>query len=93
MSQNLKDLSVAELQIKDRELHESLFTVTEKFVPYAEKVSEELAKHGIRVKVDARNEKIGYKLRQGRNERVSYLAVDREEEGKSLSLRIYIEGH
>lgn len=71
-----------------------LLTVTEKFVPYAEKVSEELAKHGIRVKVDARNEKIGYKLRQGRNERVSYLAVigEREAEADTLSVRSSKEG-
>ena len=41
-----------------------LLTVTEKFVPYAEKVSKELAKHGIRVKVDARNEKIGFRILQ-----------------------------
>ena len=71
-----------------------LLTVTEKFVPYAEKVSKELAKHGIRVKVDARNEKIGYKLRQGRNERVSYLAVigEREAEEDTLSVRSSKEG-
>lgn len=71
-----------------------LLTVTEKFVPYAEKVSKELAKHGIRVKVDARNEKIGYKLRQGRNERVSYLAVigGREAEADTLSVRSSKEG-
>lgn len=71
-----------------------LLTVTEKFVPYAEKVSEELAKHGIRAKVDARNEKIGYKLRQGRNERVSYLVVigEREAEADTLSVRSSKEG-
>ena len=71
-----------------------LLTVTEKFVPYAEKVSEELAKHGIRAKVDVRNEKIGYKLRQGRNERVSYLAVigEREAEADTLSVRSSKEG-
>ena len=71
-----------------------LLTVTEKFVPYAEKVSKELAKYGIRVKVDARNEKIGYKLRQGRNERVSYLAVigEREAEAYTLSVRSSKEG-
>ena len=71
-----------------------LLTVTEKFVPYAEKVSKELAKHGIRAKVDARNEKIGYKLRQGRNERVSYLAVigEREAEADTLSVRSSKEG-
>ena len=47
-----------------------LLTVTEKFVPYAKEVSGKLAEHGIRADVDARNEKIDYKLKQGRNERV-----------------------
>ena len=50
--------------------------------------------HGIRADVDARNEKIGYKLRQGRNERVSYLAVigEREVEAGTLSVRSSKEG-
>ena len=39
--------------------------------------------------VDARNEKIGYKLREGRNERASYLCVigEREAEAGTLSVR------
>ena len=71
-----------------------LLTVTEKFVPYAKEVSGKLAEHGIRADVDARNEKIGYKLRQGRNERVSYLAVigEREVEAGTLSVRSSKEG-
>lgn len=71
-----------------------LLTVTEKFVPYAKEVSGKLAEHGIRNNVDARNEKIGYKLRQGRNERVSYLAVigEREVEAGTLSVRSSKEG-
>lgn len=71
-----------------------LLTVTEKFVPYAKEVSGKLAEYGIRNNVDARNEKIGYKLRQGRNERVSYLAVigEREVEAGTLSVRSSKEG-
>lgn len=66
-----------------------LLTVTEKFAPYAKKVEEELKQLGIRVESDIRNEKIGYKLREARNERVTYIAVigEKEEEAKTLTLR------
>lgn len=66
-----------------------LLTVTEKFAPYAKKVEEELRQLGIRVESDIRNEKIGYKLREARNERVTYIAVigEKEEEAKTLTLR------
>ncbi len=71
-----------------------LLTVTEKNIPYANKLAEELDKLGIRVKVDDRNEKIGYKLREARNERVTYIAVigDKEEASETLSLRHNIKG-
>ncbi len=66
-----------------------LLTVTEKFSEYAEQTAEELRKAGLRVELDIRNEKIGYKMREARNERVSYIGVigEREEEAKSLSVR------
>lgn len=66
-----------------------LLTVTEKFADYAKKVAEELKEMGIRVEVDIRNEKIGFKLREARNERVSYIAVigEKEEGAGTLTLR------
>ena len=66
-----------------------LMTVTEKFNDYAYKVAEELRAKGLRVEVDDRNEKIGYKLREARNERVSYMCVigEREEEAGTLAVR------
>ena len=66
-----------------------LMTVTEKFVPYAEQVKEKLAAAGIRVELDARNEKIGYKIREARNQRVSYLCVigEQEEQTNALAVR------
>lgn len=66
-----------------------LLTVTEKFSEYAEETAEELRKAGLRVELDIRNEKIGYKMREARNERVSYIGVigEREEGAKSLSVR------
>ena len=66
-----------------------LMTVTEKFNDYANKVAEELRAKGLRVEVDDRNEQIGYKLREARNERVSYMCVigEREEEAGTLAVR------
>ena len=71
-----------------------LLTVTEKFAPYAENVAKELEGAGIRVELDVRNEKIGYKLREARNERVTYIGVigQREERSDTLSLRHNILG-
>lgn len=66
-----------------------LLTVTEKFADYAKEVERELKALGIRVESDIRNEKIGYKLREARNERVSYIAVigEKEEAARTLTLR------
>lgn len=65
-----------------------LLTVTEKFADYAKEVEKELKALGIRVESDIRNEKIGYKLREARNERVSYIAVigEKEEVARTLTL-------
>lgn len=66
-----------------------LLTVTEKFVPYAKEVAERLEACGIRVELDDRNEKIGYKLREARNQRVNYICVigQREAEAGTLTVR------
>lgn len=66
-----------------------LMTVTEKFNDYANKIAEEMRASGLRVEVDDRNEKIGYKLREARNERVSYMCVigEREAEAGTVSVR------
>ena len=66
-----------------------LLTVTEKFAPYAEEVAGRLEEAGLRVELDIRNEKIGYKLREARNERVSYIGVigEREAEAGTLTVR------
>ena len=71
-----------------------LLTVAEKYEGYAKKVGEQLEENGFRVQVDIRNEKIGYKLREARNERVNYIGVigEREVEGEKLTLRSSKEG-
>ena len=66
-----------------------LLTVTERFAPYAEEVAAKLKEAGLRVETDIRNEKIGYKLREARNERDSYICVigEREAEAGTLTVR------
>jgi len=66
-----------------------LLTVAESFADYAEEIKAKCEEAGLRVELDVRNEKIGYKLREARNERVSYICVigEREVESKTLSVR------
>ena len=65
-----------------------LLTVTEKFVDYANEVKERLREQGIRAEADIRNEKIGFKLREARNERVSYIGVIGEREASTDTLTV-----
>ena len=66
-----------------------LLTVTEKFTDYALKVAKQFEEAGLRVEADIRNEKIGYKLREARNERTPYICVigEREQEAGNLTVR------
>ena len=66
-----------------------LLTVTEEVVPYAEEVKAKLEAAGLRVKLDKRNEKIGYKLREARSLRDSYICIigEKEQESGSVTVR------
>ena len=66
-----------------------LMTVAEKFSDYALELAEKLEEAGIRVEADIRNEKIGKKLREARNERVSYMCVigEKEVEAGTVTVR------
>ena len=44
-------------------------------MPYAEKVASALRDKGIRVEMDARDEKIGYRIREAEMQKVPYMAV------------------
>ena len=64
--------------------------VSEKSRPYAHEVSDKLAAAGIRVKVDDRDEKIGYKIREARSlDRVPYMLIlgEQEVEAGNISVR------
>ncbi len=64
--------------------------ITDAVVPYAQKVAEELAGHGLRAWVDDRSEKLGYKIRDGETMKVPYLLVVGQREAKdgTVALRL-----
>lgn len=66
-----------------------VLTVAEAFADYAEDVSRKLEEAGLRVETDFRNEKIGYKLREARNQRVNYILIigEREKESNTATVR------
>ena len=58
---------------------------------YAEEVMKLLKEHGIRVETDARNEKLGYRLREAQTAKVPYTLIlgDQEKEEKTISYRLF----
>lgn len=71
-----------------------MLTISEDNIPYARQKAEELRHYGIRVSVDERQEKIGYKLREARTERIPYILVigQKEVESDSYAVRRRGEG-
>lgn len=63
--------------------------ISEKYIDYANEVAAELKRNGVLVSVDARSEKIGYKIRESRNNRVPYMLVlgQNEAESNTVSIR------
>lgn len=63
--------------------------ISEKYADYANEVYKELRKNGILATVDNRSEKIGYKIRETRLNKVPYMLVvgQKEEEEKTVSVR------
>ncbi|MCI5698991.1 MAG: threonine--tRNA ligase [Lachnospiraceae bacterium] len=66
-----------------------ILPISDKFKDYAEQVLSQLKAAGIRASVDSRSEKIGYKIRQSRLEKVPYMLVvgAKEQEEGSVSVR------
>lgn len=63
--------------------------ISEQYNAYAEAVVNKLEEKNIRVSLDSRAEKIGYKIRDARNERVPYIIIlgEKEQSSSSISLR------
>lgn len=63
--------------------------ISEKHVEYANQLAKQMCHDYVRVEVDDRNEKIGYKIRQAQMEKVPYMLVvgDKEMEENSVNVR------
>lgn len=68
--------------------------ISEKYKEYAQKVEEELKNNGILVTTDNRSEKIGFKIREARLQKVPYMLVvgQQEEEESLVSVRSRFAG-
>lgn len=68
--------------------------ISDKYLDYGHQVMSWLKAAGIRCEMDDRAEKIGYKIREARNERVPYMLVvgQKEEESGLVSVRSRYEG-
>ena len=68
--------------------------ISEKYEAYAESVRKELAKNGIDATADNRSEKIGFKIREARLDKLPYMLVvgQKEEEEGTVSVRSRFAG-
>ncbi len=78
---------VAPVQVK-------ILPITDNQHEYAYKVKEVLQAKGIRVEVDDRNEKTGYKIREAQLQKIPYMLIvgEKEVEGNTVSIRSREDG-
>ena len=71
-----------------------ILPIADAHVEYAKMVKEKLQKEKIRVEVDDRQEKIGYKIREAQLQKVPYMLIvgDKEQEAKTVGVRSRKEG-
>jgi len=71
-----------------------ILPIGERQIEYADSIAERLRNLGVRVEVDKRNEKIGYKIREAQLEKIPYMLVigDKEMESGQVAVRSRKEG-
>lgn len=68
--------------------------ISDKYADYANKVYDRLREAGIRVEIDTRSEKIGYKIREAQGQKIPYMLIAgaKEEEEGTVSVRSRFKG-
>ena len=71
-----------------------ILPIADRHIDYANEVKEKLQKQKLRVEVDSRQEKIGYKIREAQLSKVPYMLVvgDKEVENKTVGVRSRTDG-
>lgn len=67
-----------------------ILPITDRHNDYGNKLESELEECGVRVHLDDRNEKVGYKIREAQADKVPYMLIigDQEQESGTVSLRL-----
>ena len=70
-------------------LQVKILPITDRQIDYANELCAKLKEAGVRVAVDSRSEKIGYKIREAQMEKVPYMLVigDKEMEAGQVAVR------
>lgn len=71
-----------------------ILPITDRHLDYCRQLAEEYKEHGIRVEVDERNEKVGYKIREAQLNKIPYMLIvgDKEVEEGTVSVRARSQG-
>jgi threonyl-tRNA synthetase len=72
----------------------AVLPISDLFMDYAKTVAEELKSAGVRIELDDRNEKVGYKIRDWETKKVAYMLVvgEKEKAGGLVSVRQHKKG-
>jgi threonyl-tRNA synthetase len=72
----------------------SVIAITDNQAEYAKSVYDMLKEGGIRVELDTRSEKIGYKIRDWENKKVPYMIIlgEKEKNAGNISVRAHTKG-
>ena len=69
-----------------------ILPITDRTLIYAEDVADRLQRAGIRCEVDKRNEKIGYKIREAKMDKVPYVLVVGDKEAEDGTVNVNKRG-
>lgn len=70
-----------------------VMNIAESSQPYAKQIAEKLENAGIRVTLDDRNEKIGYKIREGASMKLPYMVVLGDQEAQNGTITVRMRGN
>jgi threonyl-tRNA synthetase len=72
----------------------AVLPITDVFMDYAKEIASGLKISGVRVELDDRNEKVGYKIRDWETKKVPYMLVvgEKEKTGSLISVRQHKKG-
>ncbi len=72
----------------------AIIPVSQNFIEYSRKIYDELKERKIKVEIDERNEKVGYKIRDWETQKVPYMLIlgEKEQSAGNISIRQHKKG-